>query len=236
MPLATARLATGRRLADDASGKEREMAAATRILALAAGAAWVAACGSEFQQNPDGLVPDGRIGEGVGWLDAAGDGARPPPNPYDPNNAFKDTDCDGLSDLEEFSIVYADGKKTDPAKPDSDGDGIPDGVEAGKGSSVDKYCKTFAGDADPATKTSPVLADSDGDGLPDGVEDANRNGKLDPGETDPASADSDGDGLPDGVEDANRNGKVDPGETDPRKKDTDGDKIGDGVELSSAWS
>lgn len=51
--------------------------------------------------------------------------------------------------------------------------------------------------------------DSDGDGIPDEVE--RRTG------TDPIDADTDGDGVPDGVEDANRDGRVDPGESDPRR-------------------
>ena len=51
--------------------------------------------------------------------------------------------------------------------------------------------------------------DSDGDGIPDEIEILTG--------TDPIDADSDGDGVPDGVEDANRDGRVDPGETDPRR-------------------
>ena len=50
--------------------------------------------------------------------------------------------------------------------------------------------------------TNPDDADSDDDGLPDGAEDANRNGRVDPGETDPNQADTDGDGVPDSQESA----------------------------------
>lgn len=49
---------------------------------------------------------------------------------------------------------------------DSDGDRIPDGVEA-------------------RTGTDPRSPDTDGDGVPDGVEDRDRDGIVDPGESDP---------------------------------------------------
>lgn len=56
-----------------------------------------------------------------------------------------DSDGDGLSDADEA------GRGTDPNNPDSDGDGLDDGVEVDIG-------------------TDPGNADSDGDGIPDGVE------------------------------------------------------------------
>ncbi|XXF79059.1 adventurous gliding motility lipoprotein CglD [Myxococcaceae bacterium GXIMD 01537] len=159
----------------------------------------------------------------------------PGPVPTDqnnPNNATLDSDCDGLTDDEEFTSVYGVEKlKTDPSKRDTDGDGIRDGVEVGRTSTVNTNC-TFFPDADPSSRTSPVNADTDGDGIPDGLEDVNRNGKREPNETDPSTSDSDGDGLADGVEDKNRNGVVSPGETDPRKRDTDGDGISDGTEVN----
>src|SRR5205807_2421070 len=73
-------------------------------------------------------------------------------NVNDPLNAMRDSDCDGLSDEEEFATYYADGLRSDPGNPDSDGDGIPDGVELGRTASVDAACH-FVGDADPATRT-----------------------------------------------------------------------------------
>jgi len=156
-------------------------------------------------------------------------------DPLDPNNAVKDTDCDGLSDEEEFATTYAGGKKTDPSNPDSDGDGIPDGVERGRTTSPAAGCN-FVGDGDPNTKTLPTEVDSDADGIPDGVEDTNHNGTVDTGETDPNQPDTDGDGLLDGAEDANHNGTVDTGETDPRKRDTDGDRINDRIELQTTMT
>lgn len=93
------------------------------------------------------------------------------PGETDPKAA--DTDGDGLTDGAE---VFAYG--TDPTKADTDGDGLSDGLEVGK-----------AGDADPSTVTDPLKPDTDGDGMLDGAEDANKNGKVDPGESNPGGAD-----------------------------------------------
>jgi len=169
----------------------------------------------------------GNTGGGFGGSGDAG----PIVDPNDLNNPFKDSDCDGLNDAEEFGNTYAGGKRTSPSNPDTDGDGIKDGVEAGRTTSVDANCG-YVGDKDPASKTLPTETDSDNDGITDGIEDINKDGRLDPAETDAYNPDTDFDGLKDGAEDKNGNGIVDPGETDPRKKDTDGDFINDGVELN----
>ncbi|PTL81778.1 adventurous gliding motility lipoprotein CglD [Vitiosangium sp. GDMCC 1.1324] len=156
------------------------------------------------------------------------------PGPRNPQNPTLDSDCDGLTDAEEWGNVYPGDKKTDPSRWDSDGDGLRDGLEAGRTSTVNKNpecTRLFLADADPSSRTNPGVADTDGDGLKDGEEDRNHNGRVDPGETDPANQDTDGDGLLDGEEDTNRNSQVDPGETDPRKRDTDGDGLSDGIEL-----
>ncbi len=124
--------------------------------------------------------------------------------------------------------------------PDSDDDGLLDGVEL-TGSNA----------------TNPDDPDSDDDLLSDGAEDANANGALDPGETNPndadsdddalsdgcevqganptspTSADTDGDTIPDGVEDANRNCSQDAGETNPNDADSDDDGLGDAVEATT---
>ncbi|RKG89288.1 cell envelope biogenesis protein OmpA [Corallococcus sp. CA049B] len=161
-----------------------------------------------------------------------------------------DTDNDGLTDEEEVA------EGTDPNNPDTDGDGIPDGIEVKVGG------------------TDPLDDDSDDDGILDGNEDKDHDGVVDADETDPNNPDTDGDGLTDGVElgftvpegddtdpskfvadkdpstktnpldddsdddgltdgneDANHDGKVDPTETDPNKIDTDGDGLTDGLEL-----
>jgi hypothetical protein len=196
-------------------------------------------CGGEGVDPPssgtDSGVPDSGVTASgdAGRGDAGGQPPLPDAgqgiDPSDPANVQRDTDCDGLTDAEELSTRYAGGGRTFADTADSDGDGIPDGVELGRTSSVNTTCG-FVGAAAPANVTNPTLADTDGDGIPDGVEDANRNGRLDVGETDPTSRDTDGDGLTDGEEDLNGNGQVDPGETDPRNPDTDGDGIRDGVE------
>ena len=88
-------------------------------------------------------------------------------NPNDATDAAKDSDNDGLSNLEEFT------GKTLPNNADSDGDGVKDGDEVNR-----------AGGA-----TNPLIADTDGDGLNDG-------GEVTAG-TDPLNADSDADGFAD---------------------------------------
>ncbi|HJL43295.1 MAG TPA: hypothetical protein RMG48_18450 [Myxococcales bacterium LLY-WYZ-16_1] len=151
-------------------------------------------------------------------------------DPFAEDNDRRDTDCDGLSDREEFSTIYPNGRRTDPENPDSDGDGLFDGLELGRVVSVDPECGAIPADRDPGTSTLPVEADSDGDGIADGLEDQNRNGRVDPGELNPRFRDTDADGLDDAVEDANRNGRRDAGELDGASPDTDGDGIFDGVE------
>jgi hypothetical protein len=162
-----------------------------------------------------------------------------PTDPNDPNNAAKDTDCDGLSDKTEFDSSY-DGKKTHPGLTDTDQDGLPDGLEVGVGTPVTGTACTVPADADASLQTSPVKADSDGDGLRDGVEDTNHNGKVDDTETHPLLADTDCDGLRDGPtsgsvkgEDQDASGTRESSETDPRRFDTDGDGISDGVEVGA---
>ena len=134
-------------------------------------------------------------------------------NPADQSDASFDPDEDGLTNGEEVSVGldYEDADSDDDGildgdeelwgsdtdgdgdvnanDSDSDADGIPDGVEAGiTQPTQDTQRSNFTPDADPETTTDPLSADSDGDGIPDGEEDANRNGRLDPGET-PANRD-----------------------------------------------
>ncbi len=181
----------------------------------------VAACGSNKPaENPD---------------------AGPTPLPTDPNdpaNATKDTDCDGLSDKVEFETDRGNGRYTNPGLADTDGDGLPDGLEVGVDTPVPGTNCTLPKDESAILKTDPTNPDTDGDGLLDGVEDANHNGKVDSNETNPLLKDSDCDGLIDGPtangmkgEDENANGTKDANETDPRVADTDGDGILDGIEL-----
>ncbi|WP_373045122.1 adventurous gliding motility lipoprotein CglD [Vulgatibacter sp.] len=193
------------------------------------GGAGSGAGGTGAVGGPGGAGGSGGTG-GSGGAGGSGGTQRPPPNPSDPASETSDWDCDGLTDAEEFGTVYPQGGTTSPQNPDSDGDGILDGIEAGRTASVDDRCDGFAGDADPQTVTDPSRPDTDGDGIVDGAEDRNGNGRLDAGETDPLSLDSDGDGLPDALEDLDTDGEQDPGETSAARRDTDGDGIPDGVE------
>ena len=109
-----------------------------------------------------------------------------------------DRDFDGLLDDEERALG------TDPANPDTDGDGLRDGFEVDHG-------------LDPKTPAEGS-ADPDGDGLDNlGEQTAH---------TDPLNPDSDGDGLSDGAEVLLHG-------TSPRHRDTDQDGLGDGDEVNS---
>lgn len=81
----------------------------------------------------------------------------------------RDSDSDGLMDQEEQAL------ETDPSNPDTDFDGLEDGVEVHE------------------TLSDPLDADTDDDGLGDGEE------VLD-WATDPLTPDTDGGGIPDGME------------------------------------
>ncbi|MCK6550443.1 hypothetical protein L6R52_31690 [Myxococcota bacterium] len=191
-----------------------------------------------------GVAPDGTVVVDTGVPDDGGvdvdtgvppnDGGPAPDaaaNPNNPQNPALDTDCDGLSDAEEFSAVYPNGSKTDPNDADSDDDGISDGVELGRTTAVPgSNCPGFVGDADATSRPSPVSRDTDGDGIADGAEDRNANGRVDAGEMNPSTTDSDGDMIPDAVEDRNQNGTREQGELDPTSRDSDGDGISDGLE------
>jgi uncharacterized protein (TIGR03382 family) len=140
-----------------------------------------------------------------------------------------DTDGDGLQD----GVEVNGSNPTDPCAGDSDGDGVQDGAEDQNGNGA-----VDTGELDPSD------TDTDDDGINDGVEDADRDGRVDVNETDGADADSDDDGLCDGGnpvagvciagEDRDNDGVRDATETDPRNPDTDGDGIGDGVEVQSS--
>lgn len=121
----------------------------------------------------------------------------------------RDDDLDGLDNATECALG------TDPQNPDTDGDGLRDGVEV----NYPRICVAV----DPsAQRYPPASCESDGE-----CEDGEACRGLDP-----LSPDSDGDGVPDGHEDSNGDGVIDPsrGETDPRLVDTDGDGTPDDME------
>lgn len=115
-----------------------------------------------------------------------------------------DTDGDGLPDGIEVLLL-----ETDPLSTDTDGDGTPDGAEDFDGDGLTNAEEINAG-------SSPLLVDGDADGLDDPDELTNGTGPLNP--------DTDDDGLLDGNE------LQDPFNTDPLDPDTDDDGILDGNE------
>jgi hypothetical protein len=128
----------------------------------------------------------------------------------------EDSDDDGVRDGAEGQSCRncADARPTDDADgdlainaldADADGDGLFDGTElgireplGGGGAAPFAYLGTdlaaghFRADDDPATATDPNLRDTDGDRLDDGVEDADRDGRLDSGESDPTDPEDPG--------------------------------------------
>ena len=170
----------------------------------------------------------GGTGQGGGAGGGAGGGSTVVTgcDPQAADNATRDTDCDGISDAEEYGKAYPGGTKTDPCNADTDGDGIRDGTEVGKVATV-VVCAGFVADGDPNIVSDPTRSDTDGDGLPDGQEDKNQDGKVDPGESNPARIDSDCDGLSDKAETDNTYACA----LDPLRLDTDGDGLPDGVEV-----
>lgn len=98
-----------------------------------------------------------------------------------------DSDGDLVPDTSE--LIYG----SNPWLSDTDGDGLPDGVE---NINHDEARNIFETDA--------TSIDTDGDGLKDGVEDANKNGAVERSESDPRLADTDSDGVKDGVDNCPR--------------------------------
>ena len=141
--------------------------------------------------------------------------------------ARADTDGDGLGDFRELEAGTA------PVLPDTDGDGRADGDEV-----------------DGSPPTDPLDPDMDRDGLPDGWEvrwglcptsaadgasaDTDQDGLSNGAEmrlgTNPLECDTDGDGIDDAEEaELNAGG----GGPDPTRHDTDGDGVSDGDELDA---
>lgn len=123
--------------------------------------------------------------------------------------ALPDTDLDGLEDGLERSA-----HGTFPVLADVDADLLLDGEE------VAWQDVAFVIDGIPSTRTirtDPLDFDTDDDGLPDGLE-LNPGGDGSP--SDPSDPDTDGDGLVDGVD------------PDPASADTDGDTLSDFEEVT----
>ena len=127
-----------------------------------------------------------------------------------------DTDEDGLPD--EIESIWG----SNPLDPDSDDDGLLDGVEDAN----------FNGELD-LGDTDPTDPDTDDDGICDGSRFDNDEDGINPADgcigseenagTNPQDSDSDDDNLIDGAEDQNGDGLLDAGETNPLDPDTDDD-------------
>lgn len=164
-------------------------------------------CPTEFEPIVEGDPRDGcpvRDSDGDGW-----DDLKERVVGTSPTDA--DSDDDGVVDsaeLEPSADTDGDGS-INALDPDSDNDGLPDGLELGADkphADCDVSRGLFLPDVDPMTRTNPLKADTDGGSLADGKEDANKNGRVDFGETDPnvaaddVPADRDNDGVPDPVD------------------------------------
>jgi len=198
--------------------------------------------------NPDQKDEDG---DGIGAacdpndnpadVDTDGDGVKDSADncPTVANPDQKDTDSDGIGDACDNDIDN-DGltndqeaqKGTDPKNPDTDGDGIIDGVDA-----CPLNPNPLCGEnATPSPTSNPTANDADGDGIPNATDncpnvanpdqkDGDGNGIGDACDLSNPDADSDGDGVKNGVDNC-------PSVSNPDQKDTDGDKIGDACDSS----
>jgi autotransporter-associated beta strand protein len=137
-------------------------------------------------------------------------------------NPSDDLDNDGFTNLQEYLAG------TNPNNPDTDGDGLLDGVETRTGVWVSAS----------NTGTNPLVLDTDGDNIRDGYEtntgifvSATNTG------TNPNKEDTDGDALRDNVETGTGIyvSKTNTG-TDPNKSDTDGDGAGDWYEVTASFT
>ncbi len=114
------------------------------------------------------------------------------------NDATLDLDNDGMRNIDEYTVG------TRANNPDTDGDGLRDGVETSTGNYVSAS----------NTGTNPLLDDTDRDGLKDGVE-SNSGTFVDAANTgtNPHRADTDNDGFDDGLEVAGNFNPTLPGST-----------------------
>lgn len=200
---------------------------------------------TDADTDDDGATDGSEVNLGT---DADDGSEEPPPTVSTPP---KDSDGDGVNNATETNTTGSN-----PNDPDSDDDGLDDGVEFETGTDPIDADSDNDGIKDGAETTAPnptdpVNPDSDDDGLSDGVESGTT-------KTDPNDADTDNDGLEDGTEtnttntnptqpngstvggqntttvDTDQDGLDDGDETnigsDPKDPDSDDDGLGDGVE------
>jgi uncharacterized repeat protein (TIGR02543 family) len=178
----------------------------------------------------------------IGWTGDASGTDNPLSVPMDSDKTItanftpdtNDDDADGLTNYQEI-VEYG----TDPTKPDTDGDGLKDKIDAfpldpaetldtdhdgiGDNFDTDDDGDGLSDVDEIATYgTDPKRADSDGDGLSDPDE-------IQVHLTNPNVADTDNDGLSDGEEFLTHH-------TNPKVADTDGDGFLDGYEVLTGKS
>ncbi|WP_324028156.1 Ig-like domain-containing protein [Maribacter sp. BPC-D8] len=170
---------------------------------------------------------------------------------YDATNAiWAAADCDGDGVLNSTEVTNG----TDPYTTDTDGDGVPDNIDADALDPCDPVQAAGYTGYD-ATNAIWAAADCDGDGVTNGTEDTNG--------TDPYNTDTDGDGVPDNTDtdaldpcdpiqapgytgydatnaiwaaadcdsDGVINGTENTNGTDPYSSDTDGDGVPDTTDI-----
>jgi len=144
---------------------------------------------------------------------------------FNVNIGFTFVNGSGSSDNDRDGLIKSIEKDigTDPDNPDTDGDGLKDGVEVSKYFTnplrVDSDSDNINdGDEVLVHKTNPLLADTDEDKLKDGAE-------INKYYTNPLNPDTDDDALFDGDE-------INEFKTNPLKSDTDDDKLNDGDEIN----
>ena len=119
------------------------------------------------------------------------------------------------------------GTTTDPTDPDTDNDGLQDGVEDSNGDGATGPVVIGGTGSSGSGETDPNNRDSDGDGLSDGNE-SDGNGVLDGiGATDPLDTDTDDGGIDDGTEVLTDLTNPTAGNGSDDRIDTDGDGIFD---------
>lgn len=133
-----------------------------------------------------------------------------------------DPDTDQLSNGQEQTAT------TNPRNPDSDRDGLPDGLEIEHGTNpldceLDADTDGLENQQELALATNPFSADSDGDGLPDGWEVAQQLNPLSSAGVHGPNGDGDADGLLQLHEYQHQ--------TNPHQADSDGDGLSDGWEV-----
>lgn len=173
----------------------------------------------------DGLPDTWEVANSLNKNDNGTIGETSPGAKDGPNGALGDPDGDGLKNLQEFQ------NNSLAQNPDTDGDGLGDGVEVAGTSNA------FSN----GQATRPDKADTDDDGATDFQENGSLNIRFGNAPTNPKVADTDGDGMSDGYEltcnkpgtalNPNDNGSIDssqaPGD------DRDGDSLGNLTEFTS---